>query len=219
MKSKIKRTLLWVTLGIFTFIYVSPLQAQVVRDHRTKKTDDKVRDHRTKNTSKATLDAFGDGSVHFVYFEEAGTFVGTRTQILEKYPSFKFTGNINRIMITDKLHDGDNLVYKMESGNALYAIVKKGKIIKYTLKDSKGNQISGGSGNDDLEGGSGNDDSIVAIDDDPTTCYQCTEICHDDGLGKHPDGGPPCWTTCVQVDCSEEHTHKLPGPVVGKTKK
>jgi len=56
MESNLKRTLLWLTLGIFTFLFIVPLQAQVVRDHRTKKTDDKVRDHRTKKTDDKVRD-------------------------------------------------------------------------------------------------------------------------------------------------------------------
>ena len=75
MKSNLKRTLLWVALGIFTFLFIVPLQAQVVRDHRTKKTDDKVRDHR-ENKAASTVS----------FFEEEGAFFGTRTKILEKYP-------------------------------------------------------------------------------------------------------------------------------------
>jgi hypothetical protein len=221
MKSSLKKLFLWVALGIFTFLYVSPLQAQDVRDHRTKNTETKVRDHRTKKTDDKVRDHRENKAASTVsFFEEEGAFFGTRTQILEKYPSFKTTGKVNTIMITEKLHDGDNLIYKMESGNALHAIVKKGKIIKYTWKDSRGNQISGGSGDDVIRGGAG-DDQIVEKAQSPT-CYKCTKVCHDPDkgdLGTHPDGGPNCWTTCVVVDCSDEHTHTLPGPVVGKTKK
>jgi len=252
MKSSIKRTLLWVALGIFTFLYVSPLQAQVVRDHRTKKTDNKVRDHRTKKTDDKVRDHRTETNTTVrdhrenktastvPFFEEEGAFFGTRTQVLEKYPSLKLTGEVNRIMITDKLHDGDNLVYKMESGNALYAIVKKGKIIKYTWKDSQGNQIIGGDDDEDVEdvhdisledllnveittAGSrrdsddGDDEDVSQLTPN-STCYNCKEICIEDAFGRHPDGGDPCWIECEEVDCSDKHTHKLPGPVVGKTK-
>jgi hypothetical protein len=235
MKSSIKKPLLLVALGIFTFLYVSPLQAQVVRDHLTKSTDDKVRDHRTKNTA-VTIKDVKDGTSNTLLLGEAGTFIGTRTSIIEKYPSFKLTGKVNRIMITDKLHDGDNLIYKMESGNALHATVKEGKIIKYTWKDSNGKKFSGGDG-DDVEdvadisledllnveittaGKDANDsDDESAQLTSNRTCYNCKEICVEDAFGRHPDGGDPCWIECEPVDCSGKHTHELPGPVVGKTK-
>jgi len=227
MNSSIKRTLLWVALGIFTFLYVSPLQAQVVRDHRTKKTDDKVRDHRTETNTKVRdhrtkNTAITDGTSNILLLGENNTFVGTRTAILEKYPSFEFTGKVNRIMITDKLQDGDNSIYEMKSGNTLHAIVKKGKIIKYSWKDSQGNQISGGPRGDDLSGGRGDDilngdhgnddlsgDSFVASDAGPT-CYLCTKTCHYPADG----GGEYCFFECYPVDCSEPHNAELPGQVV-----
>ncbi len=222
-------------LGIFTFLFIAPLQAQVVRDHRTKKTDDKVRDHRTKKTDDKVRDHRTETNttvrdhrenkpaLTVPFFEEEGAFFGTRTQILEKYPSLKFTGKVNRIMITDKLHDGDNSIYKMESGNTLHAIVKKGKIIEYTWKNSHGNQISGGDGDDveDVEDvmdmsledllnveittagrdSDDGDDEIVAQLTPNSTCFDCTEFYFE----KVPDDGSPYWVECIVVDCSEDH--------------
>ncbi len=40
LKTKLKRNLICLIIGLFVTVYVSPLQAQIVRDHRTKKTSD-----------------------------------------------------------------------------------------------------------------------------------------------------------------------------------
>ena len=159
-------------------------------DNSTDKKNRKVRDHRTSNKSidkNQTLN-----------FDEADAIFGTRTELQRKYPELRFTGKIDQIMITKKLSDGENSIHKTESGNTIYATVKKGKITRLSLRNPKIKDIKDGTSN------------TVVYNDNNSTCFWCTKICHD------PDGAgvDTCWTTCVVVDCSKAHNAVIPGKIV-----
>ncbi|MBJ2176324.1 hypothetical protein JBL43_18880 [Aureibaculum sp. A20] len=105
-----KTNLICIATAIFASTYLLSLQAQVVRDHRTKS--------------------------QIVYFDEADAIFGKRTEIKNAHPTFKVTGKINTITITQNLNDGDNSIHKTKSGNSLYVTIKKGEIIKFgSVKD------------------------------------------------------------------------------------
>ena len=123
---------LYLLTAIFTFLFIIPLQAQEKRDHRTKKKNT-ISDQRAANKVMEISQTLN--------FDEADALFGKRSEIKKKYPTFKFTGKVDRVMITQKLHEGDISIYKMDSGNTLHTTIKKDKIVELILKDSNGKII------------------------------------------------------------------------------
>ncbi|EAR01993.1 hypothetical protein [Maribacter sp. HTCC2170] len=170
---------------IFIFSLVIPIQAQVERDGKDTKI--KVREHRRTKIKISKNPVLN--------FDEADAIFGKRTDIQSKYPGLKFIGNVKQIKIIKKLSNGENYIYKTTTGDKIYASVKKGEITKISLRNPK---IKDGTSN------------TIAYSDNNSTCFNCTELCHDpDGAGK-----TTCWTTCVIVDCTKEHNAKIPGKIV-----
>lgn len=188
-------------LGILITFYVLPIQAQTtVRDHRTKTSKSSKVKVKEEVTSTVEVNAPIDkGKAQILYFDEADALFGKRTALMERSASFKYIGTMDTIHIKQKLHEGHNAVYKMKSGNILFASVKNGKIIELILKDpnSKEIQIQNPQGNLDVD----YKEKQVA------ECLNCKEICVDeiDETG-FPTGGKLCYTTCHKVECgSEDH--------------
>ena len=177
LKFKLKRNLTCLAIGILASVFSAPIQSQIVRDHRTNK--------------KAFVKS------QIFHFDEADAIFGKRTEIKKAYPTFKYTGKVNTINITQELKEGDNSIYKMKSGHTLYATVKKGKIIGF------------GGVND----GSSNTLLFSEIDNNKT-CFTCTDLC------LYPaDGGPQdCWTTCEVVDCTKDYNAQIQGLLAPITK-
>ena len=192
MKTKkepgLKNIFLYLLTAIFTFLLIIPLKAQEKRDHRTYKKNN-VRDQRAAN--KAIVKS------QILYFDEADALFGKRSEVKKIYPTFKITGKVNRVIITQKLSDGENSVFKTKSGNTLQATAKKGEIVGF-------GPVSDGSSNT----------WVIAETGNNKTCFNCTEICH------YPaDGGPKeCWTICEVVDCNSEHNASIQGQLVPNLK-
>ena len=185
---RLKNIFLFLLTAIFTFLLIIPLQAQEKRDHRTKKNNN-VRDHRVANKASVINQTLN--------FDEADAIFGRRSEVKNIYPTFKITGKVDRVMITQKLSDGENSIFKTKSGNTLQATAKKGKIVGF-------GPVSDGSSST----------LVIAETDNNKTCFNCTEICH------YPaDGGPKeCWTICEVVDCNSEHNASIQGQLVPNLK-
>lgn len=204
VKFKLKSILLFLSLVIFVAVSVVPAEAQVTkRDHRTKKKNN-VRDQRAANKVMEISQTLN--------FDEGDAIFGTRTELQTKYPGLKFTGKIDRTMITKKLPDGKNLIHKTTSGDTLYAMVKKGKITAFEFfgmqhRRAKRNlaDVSGTGATDIIYLGTSN--KVVYKNGNKPTCFNCTEICPDsDGAGHLT-----CWITLVKVDCSKNYNARIQG--------
>ncbi|MCF8370289.1 MAG: hypothetical protein K9H64_01620 [Bacteroidales bacterium] len=221
MNSILKRSLLYLALSTFVFVIVIPLQAQSkTRDHRTKtttrdhstttrdhRTKYKIRDHRNMGATPDNTSPTSDKKDQFLSFDEADALFGKRTTVVGKYPSFKYTGKMDTIMLTPKLQEGDNLIYKMQTGNTLHVWVSKGRIVELKLNDASQKEIRA-----DLF-----QNEVVNVEKRPAqVCLNCREICVDeiDEAGSFT-GGRFCWSQCIKVECSSDHNAVL-APVVVK---
>lgn len=224
LKSILKRSLLYLALSIFVAVYVVPAQAQTTtRDHRTKtttrdhRTKTNVRDHRNEKSEKDkrrnttvetsnTVEPKPANKDQMRSFDEADALFGKRTILVGKYPSFKYTGKMDTVVITQKLHEGDNSIYKMETGNTLHALVSKGRIVELKLKDASQKEILANIFQNEVA----SDQNIPA-----KVCLNCREICVDeiDEAGSFT-GGRFCWSQCTKVDCKNDHNAILAPDVV-----
>lgn len=185
-----KVTFLYLVISSFIFLSIVPLKAQTKRNLRTDKKNIKVRDHRV---SSKTMD-----KSQTINFDEADALFGKRTELQRKYPGLKFTGKINRIMITKKLTDGENSIHKTESGNTVYAMVKKGKVTRLSLRNSKIKDVKDGTSN------------TIGLKYNATTFFKCTEL----SISSNGTSSPDYWTTCIVVDRSKDYNAILPGKIV-----
>jgi len=188
---RLKNTFSYLVLGVIIFSSLETLHAQEKKTNRTKK-EVKVRDHR--NSKKTFVKS------QSLSFDEADAIFGTRTELQRKYPGLKFTGKIDRTMITKKLSDGENLIHKTVSGNTVYATVKKGEIVAFSSKGSKMKEIKDGTSN------------TISFKNNNKTCFKCTDIYYNSD-GTRVDTN---WITCVVVDCSKDYNAIIPGKVVDK---
>lgn len=187
-KTSLTNVLNHAVLCICTCLCMAPLQAQVKRDHRTKEKNT-ISEH--KFTNNATVKS------QILYFDEADALFGKRSEVKKKYPTFKFTGKVDRVILPQKLYDGENSIFKTKSGNTLQATVKKGKLTGFgTVSDGSSNTL------------------VIAKMGNNKTCFNCTELYHYPADGRPKD----CWTICEVVDCNSEHNARIHGRIAPNLK-
>lgn len=201
-----------VLLGFLICVYIMPIHAQnEVRDHRTKKP--------TSEASKMKVSLFHSAEVmapvddknnQVLYFDEADALFGKRTALIVKPASFEYTGERDTIRIKQKLHEGDNSVYKMKSGNTLHANVKNGRVVELIMKDPNRKEIHPQNLHDNI---------VNTYQQKPVTeCLSCKEICVPNSIDEEgqPTGGPVCWTQCEKVKCGDHNAILIPEKVKGE---
>ncbi len=164
-----KRNFIYLIICLLISVYLSPILAQDTRDHRPNKK------------------AFAS---QVFYFDEADAIFGKRTEVKKAYPTFKYTGKVPTIRVTQALKDGVNSIYGLKSGHTLYAIVQKGKIIRFEgANDGSSNTL------------------LFSETDKNKSCFNCTELCFNTADGSVQD----CWTICETVDCSKDYNAQKQG--------
>ena len=203
---RIQRRNLQILLVLLIGVYIMPIHAQnEVRDHRTKTSTTKLSKKKVSQSYSAEVMAPIDYDKNQVlYFDEADALFGKRTALIVKPSSFKYTGNRDTIHIEQKFHEGDNSIYKMKSGNTLYANVKNGRIVELVLKDPKRIEIQVQNPYDNSE--------VVSQAKPVTECLNCKEICVENTIDEEgqPIGGRVCWTQCKKVKCGKHNAILIP---------
>ncbi len=213
MKIRIKNFALLVCVTVISMVQVNELVAQrstvtTVRNHRStartvanqpaSRQGPAVRDHRASSAKTSGYNT-GLSNNQVIFFDEADALFGKRTAVSDRSTSVKFTGNVKTIQISKKLVPGDNLVYKMPSGNALHVYVKNGAIQKWNLRES----------NRKITYPTGQTSGFSARK--TQQCLYCRIVCGPpiyDDLGHHT-GNQDCQSVCSPVKCSDKRKNAV----------
>ncbi|MCF8368294.1 MAG: hypothetical protein K9G76_04570 [Bacteroidales bacterium] len=182
---------------ITMFMRIIPVNAQTtIHDHRNK-APESMKMKKSFNNHVVQISPRASVQNQMMSFDEADALFGKRTRVAHRPASFRYIAKMDTILITQKLQEGDNSIYKTEAGNTLYAVIKNGQVTKLTMKDSDMNDIRAGSSQENM---------VIASQQKPVECLSCKEICVEEiDEGGFATGGMFCWTQCTKVDCAGEH--------------